>query len=364
MRIPSNLIFFIDDCHISAMIVPTTGSNRAPIMTSEKVSPRDFDSREKITLSLLNELCKDIRDWSSKHEFRDYKISSTKVVLSPSWYLSQTSVVSKESPKPILFTEDYIFKTISDELPENTDSAISKKDLLLIEKSVSHIFLNGYPILGLNDKKATTCKATVYYCYMSKSFNRKIVESIGTIPSAIDNLSFHSLAKINLDYSKTLLHREGDSVVLKSGNVVIVNFCSYITEIIYLHSETNLNILSLPIGHKETVHKMNEKTGSEISATESLLDLFVENKLKPESRTLVGELLERMGRDWVKSVMQGINQLPNTPDSVTKLFVFGEDKRQVEIAKIFARLLPFNTKSEVEVTLFNDILANKESVFK
>ena len=151
---------------------------------------------------------------------------------------------------------------------------------------------------------------------------------------------------------------------LKSGNLVIVNFCAYITEIIYLHSETNLNILSLPIGHKETVHKMNEHTGSEIATTESLLDLYIENKLKPESRTLVGELLERMGRDWVKSVMQGINQLPNSPDAVTKLFIFGEDKRQTEIAKIFTRLLPFNTMSEVQVTLFNDILANTEAVFK
>lgn len=353
MRIPAALTFFIDDCHISATIV--ADQNRS-IFTSDKKSKRDVTDRENATVTLLKELSKDVRDWSLKPEFRGYEITGCQVVLSPSWYISQTSVVSKESPKPIIFTETTIIESAGENLAANPDIFTASKDLILIEKEISHVSLNGYPVANITKQRATLCKASVYYCYMNKRFNNIIRDAIQTIPLSNSNISFRSLAKLTADHSKQLLIKADNLAILKNGNTIIINFCSYLTEIIYLHSEANLNIISLPIGYKDTLHSINDHLASEHVATESLLDLFIDNKLKPESRDLVLELLHRLGMDWVSTVMQGIAQLPKSPGTSTKLFVYGIDKRQTEIAHIFTRLLPFHSEEEVPLTLFSDIM--------
>ncbi|MEI8061719.1 MAG: hypothetical protein WCG97_00275 [bacterium] len=359
MRIPANLTFFIDDCHISAIIIPQSKErqNIATIFTSEKKSPRELGDKEGLTISLLKELCKDIRDWSSKAESRAYDISSTQVILSPSWYVSQTTLVLKESLKPIIFSETSILEANMENIPKNIEVFSSSKDLVLIEKQVSHVSLNGYPVASLNRQKATICKASVYYCYMNKRFQNLISECLKTLPTSIKKVSFQSLAKITTDNAKKALNDKNDLSTLKNGSVVIINFCSYITEIVYIHSETTVNILSLPFGYKETIHKMNKETGSDHAATESLLDLFLSGKLKPESRELVVDLLQKMGTDWAAMVMQGISQLPKSPNALTKTFVYALDKRQNEVAKIFTRLLPFNPNENITVSDFVGISA-------
>ncbi len=349
-RIPANLTFFIDDCHVSARI---SAQGKSSLFTSDKKTKREIAEKETVTLILLKELAKDVRDWSIKPEFKNYEITDCKVILSPSWYISQTLVLSKESPRPIVFTENLILDSAAEKLAKSPDPFSLSKDLLLIEKDISHVSLNGYPVLNINKQKATLCKATVYYCYMNKHFNGLVLDAIKAINHQSPKIVFQSLAKVTSDYTKKSLP---DLLILKNGNIIIVNFCSYITEVVYLHSETNLNILSLPIGYKETLHSINEKTGSDHAATESLMDLFMSDRLKPESRDLVLELLERLGKDWVNSVMQGINKLPKTPGQNTKIFIYGIDSHQSEIAKMFSRLLPFATNEEIPVTLFNQIM--------
>ncbi len=359
MRIPANLTFFIDDCHISAIIIPQSKDRQhlATIFTSEKKSPRELGDKEGLTISLLKELCKDVRDWSSKAESRTYEISTTQVILSPSWYVSQTTLVSKESLKPIIFSETSILEANMENLPKNIEIFSSSKDLVLIEKQVSHVSLNGYPVASLNKQRATICKASVYYCYMNKHFRSLISECLETLPMSAKKITFHSLAKITTENAKKSLNSKNDLSTLKNGSVIIINFCSYMTEVVYIHSETTVNILSLPFGYKETIHKINKETGSDHVATESLLDLFLCGKLKPESRELVVTLLQKMGTDWAAMVMQGISQLPKSPNVLTKTFVYALDKRQNEVAKIFAHLLPFNLEENIAVTDFVGISA-------
>lgn len=124
-----------------------------------------------------------------------------------------------------------------------------------------------------------------------------------------------------------------------------------------MHTETNMHIISLPIGFKETLHAVTGKDSDEHTVSESLLDMFLENKLKPEARNVVVELLNRSGKDWSNMVMQGISQLPKSPDSMTKLFVYGIDKQQAEIAKMFTGTLPFNSQHDISVSLFSNIIA-------
>ncbi len=350
MRIPANLTFFIDDCHVSANI---SSEGKNSLFTSDKKTKRDINEKESLTLTLLKELTKDIRDWCTKAEFSNYEITICNVVISPSWYISQTSIVTKESPKPIIFTEGMILDTAAENLAKNPDIFSTSKDLLVIEKEISHVSLNGYPVPSINKQKAILCKASVYYCYMNKGLNARIQDAIKTINHQAPKIIFKSIAKVTSEYTKKSLH---DLTILKSGNIVVVNFCSYVTEVLYLHSETNLNILSLPIGYKETLHTLSDHTNSEHAATESLLDLYMNNKLKPESRNLVYELLQKAAKDWVNSVMQGINQLPKTPGPNTKLFIYGIDSQQTEIAKMFSRLLPFHSNDDIPVTLFNQIM--------
>jgi len=350
MRIPANLTFFIDDCHVSANI---SSGGKNSLFTSDKKTGRDVNDRENLTITLLKELAKDIRDWCTKPEFLNYDITECKVVISPSWYISQTSVVSKESPKPIIFAESLILDSATENLANNPDIFSSSKDLLLIEKEISHVSLNGYPVTSINKQRATLCKASVYYCYMNKRFNTLILDAIKSVNHQASKIVFQSLAKVTSEFTKKSI---SDLSFLKNGNIIIVNFCSYVTEVLYLHSETSLNILSLPIGYKETLHALSAHTNSDHSASESLLDLFMSDKLKPESRDLVLELLHRLGKDWSNAVMQGINQIPRTPGPNTKLFIYGIDAGQTEIAKMFTRLLPFYGDQEIPVTLFNQIV--------
>jgi len=350
MRIPANLTFFIDDCHVSAHI---SSQGKSSLFTSDKKTERDAGEKETLTISLLKELAKDVRDWSLKPDFSNYEITGCKVVISPSWYISQTSIVTKESPKPIIFPESLILDAATENLSQNPDILSSSKELLLIEKEISHVSLNGYPVSSLNKQRATLCKASVYYCYMNKRFNTLIQEAIKTVNHQSPKVTFQSLAKVTSEYTKKNLQ---DLSILKNGNIVIVNFCSYVTEVLYLHSETSLNILSLPIGYKETLHSITKHTNSDHTATESLLNLFMSDKLKPESRDLVLELLHRLGNDWVNSVMQGINQIPKAPGPNTKLFVYGIDAQQTEIAKMFSLLLPFHSDEDIPVTLFSQIM--------
>lgn len=349
MRIPATLTFFIDDCHVSATVFPKSGEGQVSVMTSEKKGARVVSDNKTTTLSLLKELCKDVRDWISKKEAGNYTIVECRVVLSPSWYLTKTASIVKESLKSIFFNEQMILDA-SGEDPE-------KKDLILIEKEISHILLNGYPVERIDKQKATLCKAAVYSCYMSRLFYNQISELIETITHNKENITFHSLAKVNIEHSKKVLMEKNDLATLKSGNLIIINFCTYITEIIYIHTETVIHIISLPIGFKETLHSLNSDTSGEHAVTESLLEMFLQNKLKPESRALVVELLEKSGRDWANMVMQGISQIPKTPDSMTKLFVYAVDKQQSEIAKMFTHLLPFNSNNDTETILFNNIIA-------
>lgn len=350
MRNPANLTFFIDDCHISANIY---SEGKISLFTSEKKTRRNEVEKESITITLLKELAKDVRDWSLKPEFKDFEITNYKVVLSPSWYISQAAVISKESIKPIFFSEKLIIESSDEKLAEDNDILSSSKDLLLIEKEILYASLNGYPVTNINKQKATTCNASVYYCYMSKSFKKLILDAIKTLYNPSASISFQSLAKITSQFTKKSLN---DLSVLKSGNIVTINFCSYITEVVYLHNETNLNILSLPLGYKETMHSITEKNRTDRSATESLLELFINNKLRPESRDLVLELLHKLGSDWVHALMLGINQLPKTPGPNTRLFIYGIDSHQAEIAKMFSRMLPFYSNNEIPVTLFNQIM--------
>lgn len=166
-------------------------------------------------------------------------------------------------------------------------------------------------------------------------------------------VTFQSLAKITSEYTKKTIR---DSSFLKNGNIVIINFCSYITEIIYLHSETSLNILSIPFGYKEALHSISENTKSDHTATESLLDLYLNDRLRPESKNLVMELLGRLGKDWSNAVMQGMSQLPKTPGPNTKIFIYGIDGRQLEIAKTFTATLAFHSNEDIPVTIFNQIM--------
>lgn len=350
MRTSASLTFFIDDCHVSANI---SSEGKNSLFISDKKTKREIGEKESTTILLLKELSKDVRDWSSKPEFLNYEITTCKVILSPSWYISQTSVVTKESPRPIIFIEKLILDSAAENLSKNPDVFSSAKDLLLIEKEISHLSLNGYPVQTINKQKATLCKASVYYCYMNKKFSSLILDATKVINYQTPKVVFQSLAKVTSENSKKSLK---DLSILKNGNIVIVNFCSYITEIIYLHSETNLNILSLPIGYKETIHSINQQTNSDQAATESLLELFINDKLKPESRNLVLELLQKLGNDWVSSIMHGINQLPKAPGPGTKLFIYGIDEHQSEIAKMFCRMLPFHSDEDIAVTLFNQIM--------
>jgi hypothetical protein len=215
------------------------------------------------------------------------KIDSVHYILSSPWIVSEAKMISKQFEKDTSISEKYVYDLIDEDREKILKSG---QGLEVIEQKIFDVRLNSYPVTVWKNKPAKTLDVSFTVSVASSKMVAFFIEEF-------KHIVHHS--KINF-HSSLLLQYIGIEKVLEPGQ----NYC-----LIHVHgNETDASIIlkksciffgSFSFGVKDFVQKLAKETTNAYQAADSLLSLYVGNKLDSGLNETNIQAIQKIANEWL-----------------------------------------------------------------
>ncbi len=311
---------------------------------------RDRDHLETLILSEFETLMKEIKteDFPKLHNKKCGKPDNALIILSSPWYLSETNTIKMQEPKPFLVTNDLMNKATSNIIKAYKGE---KNNITVLEQNFLSVIVNGYNITNPIGKKVKDLDVNVFTSY-ARAESIKKIEDIVSSNFHVHNIHIHSQSLVAFSAINDLYANLKDYTVIDITSVITE--VSIVKENILrdtasfplgryslmqsvfksMNSSSNDSILTNPTPTDSTPSTLNSVPSS-LDATESLVELYLNNKLDVELGKKVGVAIKSAEKDWLDSFSSVLRQITLGDALPKNVFLFAKH----DIAEIFKQFI-------------------------
>lgn len=262
---------------------------------------------EKTLDSLLHSLIKNgfsHKYWQNKRK----NIDSALIVFSSPWFTSKTNHIHLSQEKDFVITnkflndvltaeEDRFIKELTKNLP-NTDSGLFN----IIEKSIVHTKINGYILDSVIGKKTKQFDTFIHMAIVGRNITQKIEELISRYAHIDeDRIVFHTFPLVSFSVIRDIFHTTSD--------FVIMDVTSDVTDITLVQNDIIIKSVSMPCGRNLILRQVSKALDSSIEIAESMIKLYIDNKLEKENLEKIERVLVDLEKEWAIYLENALQEL-------------------------------------------------------
>ena len=301
---------------------------------------RDRDHLETLILAEFETLLKEIKteDFPKLHNKKCGKPDNALIILSSPWYLSETNTIKMQESKLFLVTEDLMNKATSNIVKAHKGE---RDNITVLEQNFLSVIVNGYNIANPIGKKVKDLDVNVFTSY-AKAESIKKIEDIVSSNFHVHNIHIHSQSLVAFSAINDLYTDLKDYTV--------IDITSVLTEVSIVKENILRDTASFPLGRYSLIQSvlktMNSistdsipsdliSVPSSLDATESLVELYLSNKLDAELGQKVGSAIKTAEKDWLNSFSSVLRQITLGGALPKNVFLFAKH----DIAEIFKQFI-------------------------
>lgn len=312
----------------------------------------------KVMLKTLNDVLTTIqKNGLTRAKTLGYKngnIHEIFYALSSPWAVSHAQKIRADYKKETVINEKVIEEIIHDEskllmnefildLQKNKSSNL---DIILFEKKIFDIRLNGYSVNNYSGKKTSVLEVSFAITVASKNILNKIISEVGKIFHVKHeyfhgSLLLHYLALRSLSPNRdeyTSLHVHGE-----------------LTDIVIVNKGSGVFLASFPFGAYTLVRKIAKSMRISPENVKSMLSLYEEDKLEDKKRSDFEEVLNEVLQGWKRDLVETLNSREGV--SIPHIIYLSIH----EHFKLFEKAIK---ESDFEVVHFDDSLVDEAVSFE
>ncbi|HEY4505389.1 MAG TPA: hypothetical protein VJG67_01745 [Candidatus Paceibacterota bacterium] len=236
------------------------------------------------------------------------KIHSVVVSLSSPWFIIKTKEIKISEKAPYTVTAGFLNEILSEEeklfISEIITSLDSEeeKDFVVVEKSIIHSKINGYPVSDIIGKKTKTFEANLSMSAVSRSIEEKIV-------SIISKNTHLSRDKILMRTFPTVLFSTIRDNFAKESDFILMDITGEITDIMVINNDVIVKMASFPLGRNFVIRQISKALSISTEIALSDISMYIKNKTHKESSNNIQGVLENIEKEWAIYLEDTLNSL-------------------------------------------------------
>lgn len=264
------------------------GSNSHPVISATRRVPfsiKENISGELLINDMLSALSTVLHDLSKK----DRKaIQSAYVIYASPWYSSFSREFNLEKKEPVLVSKKLLDDLIKEHALKLVNDAREGKSMFL-ERTISHIRLNGYETSAPFGKKANQINVVMYASMIPKTIYDK-VESLVHRTFHIGKVESHTFPFVASHIARSLFNPE--------ENFIFIDIGSELTDLLISERGAIRSVASFPFGKNHLIRKVATAFGVDPALAESYVRLVHENKAEQELSARIKDLVGVFSEEW------------------------------------------------------------------
>ncbi len=243
-------------------------------------------------------------------------ISRVLMTFSSPWFALKAKEISLNQEKAFVITRSFLDDVISKEekiFEEELSVKEGKKKIYeIVEKSIIHAKINGYPITQPLGKR--TKNLTAYLCF-------------SVIPKSIlDQVKSILNKNIHINSDKVLVHTfpiasfiSIRDVFLAGSSFVIIDVTGEVTDLTLVKDDIVVESISIPSGRNFLIRQIAKKFDVSIEIAESQLGLYSISKLEAEIFNKLDDIIVDVEKEWsiyLENALQELAQKESLPATV------------------------------------------------
>lgn len=225
---------------------------------------------------------------------KNIKPSHASCFYSSPWYIAQTHILKISQTEQVLFSES-ILRKILDEAERNflSDETIKinstfDNNLVLIERKITRIKLNGYQTHNPIGKKAGMVEASLFLSAISQETNSLVCELINKVWHKIP-IQHHTFPLASFAMIKNEFHT--------FSNFLIIHVADNVTDISLINDEMLLDTFSFPLGSRNIIENIEKDCSLDYELASSMLSMYEKNELHTDHIQVFNKTIDYTKKD-------------------------------------------------------------------
>ncbi len=328
-----------------------------PFTIKDEMKASELASEMRILLDLiLNHI---IKQGLQNTDQSNLKITQVLITFSSPWFALKTKHITLNQPTPFLITKDFLEDIIQKE-EEALESEIfgenpntGTKSFEIIEKSIVHTKINGYPLSDSYGKKTKNFEA--YMCL--SVINKSTIEKIHDIILKNSHIPSSSVLIHTFPIASFIVIRD---IFSSNSDFIIMDITGEVTDITLVQDDVVIKSISMPSGRNFLIRQIAKGLGLSIEIAQSTIAMYSAKKLDDDTIEKFEAILVNVEREWAIYLASALEELSplKTPPSTVYL------TSDSDFAPIYKEFLSFSkTDSTAEFRKNINLIHIKDETF-
>jgi hypothetical protein len=280
-----------------ALVEYTFGENTPNIIFSERLysnsrREKDLENTLSVLTKDLNVLLYNVLSHSVINKIKPDKIYC---FYSSPWYVAQTHILKVKQVEPLVFTQQVLNKILEEtehhflSSKDNKSSSVETSNLVLAEKRVTNVKLNGYSTHNPFGKKAKEIEVSVFLSAILEETGLLVEDSIKRIWKNIP-IEHHTFPVASFSILKTVFNT--------FGSFLLVHIAGDVTDLSLVHDNKILDTVSFPMGKVSIVERIEKECNLDYELALSAFSMYIKDEIHPENTTRLNQAIDQAKKDW------------------------------------------------------------------
>jgi hypothetical protein len=305
-------------------------SNHFPITIQE--TPKT-ETLEPVMLSFLEDALKSlvVSGQTRKYDLglRLHRFEFVNLIYSSPWYVSRTETIQIKKEKPFVLKLSEVEALMDSEEKKFEDRALGgkyenvvQKDIVMVERELVKVKLNGYETNNPYDKKASVAELSIYMSLIPHSVHQKVEALIDRYLHTTKIRSFTfplvSFASVRLLYPHEL-------------NYVLLDITGENTDVSYVENGVIIGSSSFNIGRNHLVRTTARKLATTTDIAFSSIAMFESGGLESGLHSDIEAMINEFGAKWTEELDLALKRFSVTLPMKKIFLTSGEEARGIFI---------------------------------
>lgn len=314
-------------------------STRIPLSLDEKPSAEQLESA---LFQYLDVCLKNILTNGFTHEYfknNEKHIDTVLCTLASPWFVSTTKDVHIQDKKIFTVSKAFIDSVVSheaelysQELHGGSEGELFMEELDVVEKSITHITINGYLIDNPIDQKTNSLTASIYFGVIPKKIREAIennIVSILHIPKR--SVLFHTFPLVSFSVLRDFFPKE--------QNYLLFDIAGETTDISLVLDGVLHKTVTFPSAKNFLLRHIASVCDVPIEVAKTYLKMYIEDRATEDLRTQVGKALYDIENEWNIYLADALENLSSKEVLPRKVFLTTDG----DTASVFIRYIQVQT---------------------
>ncbi len=225
-------------------------------------------------------------------------VSAVLVSFSSPWFASRAKNLHLAQDTPFIITKKFLDsvvaaeeKAFEEDLQNGEYENLFDKNIQILENTIIHTKINGYPIEECVGKKTKTLDTSLFMSVASKSIINIISDQIFKNTHIHKNkIYFHTFPLISFSVIRDLFPA--------TSNFLVLDITSETTDMTLVSDNAIAKVLSFPSGRNFIIRQISKSFGVSAEIAESYLHAYNSKKTDDETNLRIDSALSDVEKEW------------------------------------------------------------------